>query len=454
MKETIDLARFLAGVNYQDLTDEVIEKAKSLLIDQFGCELAFATMPWSRAVYEYVKSREGGRKESTVNYYGLKTIDEDAAFANAIFGHGFEMDDTEMHTITHPGSVVIPSALAVGETAGISGKDFLTAVVTGYEAMLRVGMAARAMIDRSFHGTGVAGTFGAAAAACKVLKFDAALMTHALAIAGSQSGGISEYTISGGSVKRLHAGFAAQSGIRAARLARLGLTGPATVLEGKKGFCQAFADEYYPEEITAGFSKPFRIMWTGNKPYCCCAAQHTTIDATAGIMKEHPFKPDNIAAITIAQAARDVKNVGNIIKPEDILSAQFSGRFGVALRLIKGSNGFNDYTPNNLKDPAILGLAKKVSYIIDKKFDAAPPGMAPAAVTIRLNDGTVYQKQVDYARGTVQKPMTGRELEDKFRGLASMALPEKQVENIIKTVSELENIKNIRQLSSLLVAEK
>jgi len=450
MNETRELAQFVTEINYRDLTEELIEKAKYLILDQLGCQLAFATMPWNKMVYQYTKARKGGREESTVTYYGLRTTAEDAALANATFGHGFEMDDTEMRTTTHPGSVVIPSALAMSEAKTVTGKEFITAIVAGYDAMLRIGMATRAMMKRAFHTTPVLGPFGAAVATGKVLGFDTNTMLNALGIAGSESSGIAEYAQSGGSVKRLHAGFAAYSGVRAALMAQLGLTGPPTVLEGKRGFCQAFADEYDLKEITADLGRHFRILWTGNKPYCCCAAQHTTIDATAEIMKEHIIKPDDIAEITVVQASREVNTVGNIIEPQDIVSAQFSGRFGVALRLIKGSNGFNDYSPQNLRDPAILALAKKVKYAVNEEFNKLPPGVAPSAVTIRLKDGTTYLKQVDYARGTVNNPMTGQELVGKFRSLAATVLPEKDVERIIQTIMGLDEMKNVNKLTSLL----
>lgn len=452
MDETMELAKFISDLHYRDLDDEVVEKAKYLILDQLGCQIAFSGMQPSRGVYKYIRGRKGGNETSSVVYYGLRTNAEDAAFANAAFGHGFEMDDTEMHSITHPGVVVIPSALAMGEAELISGKDFITAVVAGYDVMLRVGTAARTMINRAFHGTSASGTFGAAAATGKILGFDKEKMMNAIGIAGSGSGGIGEYTISGGTVKRLHPGFAAQSGIRAALLAQIGLTGPSTVLEGKKGFCQAFANEYFPEELTSDLGKHFRILWTGNKPYCCCAGQHTAIDAASEIIKKRPIKIEEIEDIEISQGTREVVNVGNIIEPTDIVSAQFCGRFGVAMRLVKGSNGVNDYTMENIRDPELLKLTKTIKYAVEEEYDDLPPGSAPSRVAIRLKDGSLFKETVNYAKGTIQNPMTKMELEEKFKELTSRVLPKRQVESIIKTVSGLEDVENIHELSSLLVA--
>lgn len=452
MHETKELAKYIAKLKYSELDREVVEKAKCLILDQIGCQLAFAGMPSSKAIYKYIRGRNGGRAESTVACYGLQTNVEDAAFANAVFGHGFEMDDTEMLTTAHPGVVVIPTAMAMGEAEMISGKDLITAVVAGYDVMLRAAMAGRSMVIRSFHTTSVAGTFGAAAAAGKILGFDMGMMLNALGIAGSQSGGIAEYTISGGSVKRLHAGFAAQAGVKAVLFAQNGISGPSTVLEGKKGFCQAFADEYYPEELTAELGKPYRIMWTGTKPYCCCAAQHTVIDAVAAIMRENTIDTDAIKEITVVQNSREVKTVGNIREPEDIVSAQFSGCFGVALRLIKKSNGFSDYAEKNLKNSKIVELVKKIKYVIAEQDDNLTSGTAPAKVMIRMNDGNLYQEKVAHAKGTIQNPMTKKELEDKFMDLASMVLPLQQAESIIQKVNRLEALDSIHKLTGLLSA--
>jgi 2-methylcitrate dehydratase PrpD len=451
MNESKELAQFIADIKYEDLTAKVIEKAKGLILDQLGCQLAFAVLPWNKAVYQYIQSKTGSRGESTIVYYGLKTTVEDAAFANATFGHGFEMDDTEMHALIHPGVVVIPSALALGEARKISGKAFLTAVVAGYDAMIRIAVAARTSIERSFHGTAISGPFGSAAATCKILGMKTNGIVNALGIAASESSGIAEYTISGGSVKRLHAGFAAQAGIRATLLARNGLTGPATALEGEKGFCQAFANKCYIEEITSGLGKEFRIMWTGNKPYCCCAAQHTAIDATAAIIKEHPVKPEAIDKVIVEQMPREVKSVGNIIEPQDITAAQFSGRFGIALRLIKNDNAFSEYTMDNIKDPAILSLVHKIDYIANEALEEKSAAAAPAIVTIKLKNGEVHKKRVDYAKGTIKNPMNIKELEDKFKGLATMVVSNNQSEKIIQTAMGLEDMDDISKLASLLV---
>jgi 2-methylcitrate dehydratase PrpD len=451
--ETRRLAQFITDISYNDLSSEVVEKAKLLILDQLGCQLAFAALPWNEAIYNYVRGKKQSSKGCTVTYYGLKTNAEDAAFANAVFGHGFEMDDTELSTASHPGVAVIPPALAVGEMEKITGKEFLTAVVAGYDVFIRVGLATHSMISRGFHTTAVLGPLGSAAATSKVLKLDADKTLNALAIAASESGGLAEYTETGGSVKRVHAGFAAQSGLRAALLAQAGITGPPTALEGKKGLCQAFANEYSLEEITTGLGKEFRILLTGTKPYCCCAAQHSTIDAVSEIMKEHIIVPEKIEKIRVWQKMRDVRVIANIVEPHDQISAQFSGRFAIALRLIKGGNGFQDYSEENLLNQEILGLTQKIEYYVDDEMEKMNPAGAPARVEIHLKDGSIHERTVQYAKGTVQHPMTKDELENKFRELSAILLTKQQSDDIVDIVSKLEKLDNLQELSSLLTPD-
>jgi 2-methylcitrate dehydratase PrpD len=175
------------------------------------------------------------------------------------------------------------------------------------------------------------------------------------------------------------------------------------------------------------------------------------IDAAALIAGKSRLKPDDIEEITVGQKAREAGSVGVIIEPTDVVSAQFSARFGLALRLIKGGNQFKDYSEQNIRDPRILALARKVKYIVDEELEKMPPDSNPAKVTIKLKNGAVYRERVDYSKGTIKNPMTRGELEAKFRGLASTVMPEKKVEDIIRVTKRLEEMDNVINLGPLLV---
>ncbi|MDB4444265.1 MmgE/PrpD family protein [bacterium] len=451
MEEARALVGFINGIAFEDFPIEVTDKAKELILDQLGCQLSGSTLPWSKITYEYIRDNAGPSGESTIVKYGLKTIAQDAAFANANFGNGIMADDTDSVCHGHLGSIIIPAALAVGEREGATGKEFIRAVIVGYDVASRIGAASPLVVRRGFHPGSILGTFGAAASASILLGLDERQALNALAIAGSHSSGLMEYARSGGSVNRLHAGMAAQGGIRAALLAQRGFSGPATILEGERGFLHAFSGEYLLNEITQGLGQEFRILLTDLRSHCCCGTQHAGLDAVSTITGKHTIYPSEIEKIIIGTTSSALRTVSKVIVPKDITSAQFSGRFGIALRMIKGGNGIGDYTEKNVRDPEILKLVEKIHYVLDEDLERIPSSDNPARVTITLSGSTVYEETVPAPRGSIKNPMTREELLRKFREFASMVVPEQQIETLIKTVKNLNDIDNIRELIQLLV---
>ena len=451
MNETTILAEQAARLTYDDLPPEVVRKAKLLLLDQLGCQLAFATLPWGKAALSYTTAKRGAGR-STIAYYGTRTNAEDAAFCNGVFGHGFEMDDVEMQTTSHPAVCVVPAMLAVGDEQASTGREVLTAMVSGYETFLRFAHAADAMRHRFFHCTAVAGAFGAAAAAGQLLGFDELTMRDALAIATTQASGNTEYSCSGGTVKRTLGALGAYAGVRSALLAQAGITGSSEALEGRKSFVKGICEgEPDWEWLTLPFAERFLTLDVGVKPYCCCAAQHTVIDA-AELIRARGIDPAAIESVTILQLPREVGNVGQIVHPEDVIQAQFCGRFACAMRLVKGGNGYYDYTMENIADPAITALIDKIGYAADDERAGLADGDGPARVTVRMADGTAYEETVSFAKGTKQNPLTEDELVAKFRDLTSRALTPERADRVIEMVMNLEAEESITRLTSLLTA--
>lgn len=451
MNETTILAEQAARLTYDDLPPEVVRKAKLLLLDQLGCQLAFATLPWGKAALSYTTAKRGAGR-STIAYYGTRTNAEDAAFCNGVFGHGFEMDDVEMQTTSHPAVCVVPAMLAVGDEQASTGREVLTAMVSGYETFLRFAHAADAMRHRFFHCTAVAGAFGAAAAAGQLLGFDELTMRDALAIATTQASGNTEYSCSGGTVKRTLGALGAYAGVRSALLAQAGITGSSQALEGRKSFVKGICEgEPDWEWLTLPFAERFLTLDVGVKPYCCCAAQHTVIDA-AELIRARGIDPAAIESVTILQLPREVGNVGQIVHPEDVIQAQFCGRFACAMRLVKGGNGYYDYTMDNIADPAITALIDKIGYAADDGRAVLDDGDGPARVTVRMADGATYEETVAFAKGTKQNPLTEDELVAKFRDLTSRALTPERADRVIEMVMNLEAEESITRLTSLLTA--
>ncbi len=451
MNESRELARFVSELKYENLPPEVIARAKDLVLDQVGIMMACATLPWSKVIFDYVRDWGDCKAESTVAYYGYKTKVENAVFANSSFGHGFEIDDHYPPGESHPGCISVPSALAIAEREHATGRDLIVAVVAAYEVMGRINRAITpSCSNRGFHAhTSISGPFAAAAAAGKILGFDPELMVNALSIAGSHSSGTKEYDQHGGSIKRMHAGLAAHGGMRSALIAQKGITAPPTILEGKHGFCQAFADEYRLNEITDGLGREFKIvMGQGFKFYCACGAMHSALDGLRILMARH----DDIAAANVAEMVMGTNSNTRYhvdARLTDIISAQFSAPFSLAMTLITGSNGFRDYSEANLRNPEILALAGKVKMEISPEMekDAWKRG---SILTVRLKSGKTYQQTVEYCKGLPENPLTRQEFEGKFRDLASVVADADKTEKILATVLGLEKLDDVSSLVALM----
>jgi len=451
MNESRELAKFVSELKYDHLPPAVIARVKDLILDQVGIMLACATLPWCKIIYDYVRDWGDAREESTIAHYGYKTKAENAVFANSSFGHGFEIDDHYPPGQSHPGCIAVPTSLVMVERERGSGKDLILAVAAAYEVMGRINKAiAPSCLIRGFHApTSISGPFAAAAAAGKTMGFDPELMLNALSIAGSHASGVIEYDQTGGSVKRMHAGMAAHGGLRAAFIAQKGLTGPPTILEGRHGFCQAFADEYHLNEITDGLGKDFRVvLGAGYKIYCSCGAMHSGLDAVRILIARHDIKADDVAEVVLGSNIQTISHIN--ATPTDITSSQFSAPFSVALTLVRGSNGFNDYTEETLRDKKIIDLSHKVRLEVDEEIQSEYPAKRGTRVTVRTKGGATYQEKVDYCKGLPQNPLTTGELEEKFRGLASVVADKARMDEIYKTVYALDQLDNISGLVSLM----
>ncbi|MBI2861697.1 MAG: MmgE/PrpD family protein [Chloroflexi bacterium] len=454
MNETKELARFACDLTYDALPSEVREKVKHCVLDQMGCQIAFATLPWSKSIYRAIRPL-GGAPESTVAYYGYRTSADNAAFLNGSFGHGYEFDDTYFKRGTHPGVVIIPAALAMGEREAIDGKTFVTAVTIGYEIMVRLTAAINPYSHfRGHHSPPGVGPFGAAAATGKIIGLDFDQMVNALGIAGSHAAGVREYTHTGGETKRIHAGLPAHSGIRSALLAQAGLTGPPTVIEGKWGFLRVWADQQDFDIVTRGLGKDWEMLLTGIKPHCCNGGIHPFIDSLQHLRRQMGFGPDDVQQVVVTTSAYGKNVFGIMRRPENILGAQFSAPFSLATTLLRGSNGFGDYQEQFLTDPRFLEMADRVVLETEEEFDQQQliGNLWAGKLKVVLKDGQSEEVRTTHPRGYPENPMTWEEVQDKFRTLARTALSDAQVERIIETVEGLDDLRAVRSLAALTVA--
>jgi 2-methylcitrate dehydratase PrpD len=347
-----------------------------------------------------------------------------AAFINGTAAHGEDFDDSFEGTPVHASAVVLPAVLAAAERHGLAGADLLRGYVVGSELMCRLALVAPTAIHRAgFHPTAVIGALGAAAGVGAALRLSPRQLTDALGIAGSMASGIIEYLAEGTWTKRLHAGWAAQAGLRAALLGRAGFLGPRTVLEGEHGFFRAFGmSSIVPDFrfVTETLGAEWQMAKIAFKPYACGTMLHPFIDCAIRLARE------GVAAAEVREVICRVgegtvhrlwEPLAEKRKPSTAYSAKFSGPFALALGLVERAAGLEQFSEARVRDPGLLGLAAKVGYEIDP--DNEYPSNYTGDVRVVLQDGSVREARQPYLRGGVREPLGRAEMTGKFRANAA-----------------------------------
>jgi 2-methylcitrate dehydratase PrpD len=423
------LGGFVAGLAWEDLPVQTRRAATRLTLDLLGVAIRGSIERSSEPVRRLA---EGYANESGSSGIGMRTrlVPAAAALVNGTAAHAIELDDVTRESSLHPGVAVIPAALAVAEHRKATGRAFLEAVVAGYEVVIRVGNALNpaSTYARGFHPTGVAGAFGAAAAAGHLLSLDGAGITRALGIAGTVASGSLEYLSDGSWTKRLNAGWAAHAGVVAAELASYGFTGPTSALEGRLGALHAYTDEPRAALLTEGLGGSFQINRVAIKPYACCRYNHGLIDGALSIRHDHQIEPAAIRRIRLGVLSAGALLVADPIDqkrvPKNPVDAQFSAPFAAAIALVYGSAGAREYRQEIVDDAQIRHLMSITDCYTSPALDSVYPVEWPAEVEIEMLDGTVYATRVDHALGEPENPLSDEALRRKFRELVGDLLPE------------------------------
>lgn len=453
MDETMTLSTFAAQLRYEMLPPQVVRAAKNCILDYLGCAIFATQTDMGKIITEFC--REGNNGSSTILPGGGGWYDASfAALANGTCAHGFELDDINLPSISHPGAPVIAAALALGEERGVDGKRLIEAVTVGYELMARTGTPiADASLARGYHPTGTFGTFGATAAACKILNLDGQHTAWALGLAGSLASGLGQFSISGSMVKRLHAGKAAQQGVIAAKLAERGFTEPTDILEGKLGFCRAYRGDMDPQEIdwsvlTDGLGQRYAIQETTVKPSAACGVLHAVIECIQTIRQRMQFEADEVQDILV-KGHRNLVSAHNVTEPNSILAAQYSLPFTVGMCLNGDIEDPSPYLSDAiLRDPGVLATGRKVRTELNPELDRLFPAQFGARVVITLKDGRTAEETVYHQKGSAGNPFTQAELERKYRKLAGSVLQPAEVDAMCKNVEKLEALSDVGQLLS------
>ncbi len=450
------LARWVVGLRYEDLTPQAIYHAKRCMLDTLGVQLRGATLPWVQPAYLYARTI-GGNGATTISYHGERVHAPYAAYANSVFSYSCELQHHGAAGSAHVGVIVVPVVQALGEQLGASGKDIITAMVAGYEAQGRVGMAISSdefqdnfkPTGRHFHLQGMVGVFGATAAAGKLLALDAEQQAHAFAIAANHACGLLEYDQAGGEEKRLHGAMGARSGMQAAMLAKVGLTGPLTAFEGRHGYFAAFggARPKNPDALFNELGNPYCITRCRFRIYSCVGCSHSPIAIIGELMKKHAFHHSEVQSVRVGLYESGVRHVGSIKRPHDVISAQASLAYCVAVRLVKGSNSLEMYLdPALWSDPAIVSIVDQV-----EAYAVAKPGLPRyTKVEITLKNGKMLAGELDRTPGEEETPFSDEVMADKFRTLTQAVLPHDRVEAIMQAVNSLESLASMSELVLLL----
>lgn len=450
MNETRRLAGRTAGVDLAALPAEVVKAAKQHVLDGLGNQIAASAISEPTRVVAGLIARWGGEPLSTVVGYGYRLAPPNAALLNAMMGHGVELDDAHGPALVKAGSSLVPTVMATAEAADRTGADVLVGMVAGYEAAIRMGLAmVPSHRKRGYHGSGTAGTFGTAAASARVLGLDEEKTTSALGIAAMQAAGIQAYLKSPAMVKPFSPGKAAFNGTLSGFLAAEGFTGPATALQNEEGFLKAYTDEVNWVPLSEENMDHWKIMEVGYKPHAACRYAHGPIDAAQMLHREHNVDIADVESIDVTLCELAVRQSGHTECP-NLNATMGSTPFGVAMALTMGSNGLLEYRAA-FADQRIHDLARTVNLIIDQD----DPGMGlmgrAAAVSLLMKDGTRLTQRVEGPKGEPEDPLTDDELVDKFTGLASMVLPEENVDKIVELVHNLENLDSVAELMSLMI---
>jgi 2-methylcitrate dehydratase PrpD len=445
--ETETLARFVAGLQFDQLPPEVPARAKSLAMDFIGSVVRAARDADSTPSLLGAVSDLGldGPGQATAFGLGRRYAPPVAALLNGALGHSLDFDDTHADSSLHPSAPVVPAAMAAAEMVGASGRDLITAIVAGYEVCCRLGNALdpTAHYARGFHPTATAGAFGAAAAAGKIFGLGAPAIVSSFGVAASQAAGSLQFLVNGAWNKRYQVGAAAMNGLIAASLARRDFKGAVESLEGKHGFLAGYSDNARPEKAVADLGTVWETMKIGLKPYPSCRYTHAALDGLLALRAERGLGPADFEEVTIGLHRNGIVLTGAPLgekrRPRGVVDGQFSMPFTAGVAILQGRFGWDDYRLLGARE--VEAIADRVNVVQDERLEGR---RHPFGAHLRvLTRGEVVERLIDDPSGEPETFPSAAALNEKFLLLARPVLGD-GANALAAQLSHLEDIANFQ----------
>lgn len=444
---TEKLSRFVAELRHEDIPANAVENAKILLGDYFAAASAgYRLNRKFNGAVENVYFSMDGAPESTAFFSGRKLPAMNAAFINAVYAHGAELDDGHRLAMGHPAAPVLSALLPLAEKLHVSGKELLTAMAAGYEVYVRVASAVQpAHVNRGFHSTGTVGTMGAAAACAKLLGLDAQGIENAISLAIVQNGGLIIVNESGQSCKPINPARAASCGVLAAYLAKEGIEAPHNALESSKGFFHAFSDGFDAKPLENLSTDHLALAECYIKPYPSCRHTHAGVDAALAL-RERVGELSQIEKIEVRIYPVAISLAGKISQPKTAGEAKFSIAYALCCALANGSFGISDLdNPANCSD-VVKSLTQKVEIICDQSTEDPQKGTRGIIVTVMEENGERHVQEISLPKGDPENPFGRADIKNKLNWCAGELLNSTRQKELCEMVFAAEELPDTAKL--------
>ena len=447
------LVRNVVDTRYEDLSQGAVDATKTFILDSFGVAIAGSLAPGISEMLG-VLGDWGGTAESTVLVSGERLPAPSSAMMNSFLMHNQEFDCVHDLAVVHAFTTVLPVALAVAEAQeGVTGRELLTAVALGVDVACSIGISSRSPI--AHFRPGIAGAFGAVAAAGKVSGFDQATLSHAMGIVYSQICGTLQPHAEGAQVNSMQTGFNARAAATAISLAARGIQGASEVLEGQYGYFRLFEGEYNVEHVLANLGRIWQVERIGHKPFPCGRLTHGAVEAALTLKESYGFAAEDVDEFEALVPPLVYRLVGRPLEggAPSPQFAKLSIPFVVAVALIRGTVFITDFWEAELRDPAVHELAGRINVVLDLTI-MDENTMVPQRVRIRLKDGAEHELTLDQVLGHPDKPLTRDQHLEKFQACwaaGARHLPGSNRDRLANLVDGLEDTRSVEELVRLLV---